>query len=601
MPLRADLLNPIAGDNPSGTNLRYDPVYDQIKEARRQDDLGPQGDWQRERKSADYRQVVELAGKAIAERSKDLQLATWLTEAALHREKFSGLQQGLELLRGLLEQYWDTLYPEIEDGDLEARAMLLGWLAEERMILAIRVSTPITAGGLSFFDYQESRRIGTEEDAKTDAQKAARAAAIAQGKPGAEDFDKDAASTPTAQYQAWVAALDGCLAAVASLGALCDEKFGPDAPSFHALRTALEEVRHTTNQILQKRPGHAAPPPLTQVEPEPQPYYPPDQEVAAAAVAAAPATKATIGLDPENIDEVAPRLNAVAKFLRSQNASSPAPYLMLRGYRWGELRGYGDPPDPSMLVPPPTEVRQTVRRLAAECNWGELIETAEAAMAEPYGRAWLDLQRHVVNATEQSGYAHAAAAIRSEVRALLVDLPRLPQWEFSDETPVASAETHTWLKELAAPAPPDLPPAAAVFDDPGELTASGPAEPVPADSFVLAVEAARAGRPNDAIQMLADEIPRQQSGRARFQRKLQLAQICMMTGHETLAQPILEELAQSIDQHQLDEWESREIVAQPLAMLYKCVSKLQGDEATKQKLYARISRLDPVQALECGR
>jgi type VI secretion system protein ImpA len=97
--------------------------------------------------------------------------------------------------------------------------------------------------------------------------------------------------------------------------------------------------------------------------------------------------------------------------------------------------------------------------------------------------------------------------------------------------------------------------------------------------------------------MLAAEIPRQQSGRARFQRKLQLAQICMMSGHETLAQPILEELTQSIDQHQLDEWESREIVAQPLVMLYK----LQRDEAVKQKLYTRISRLDPVQALECGR
>jgi hypothetical protein len=71
----------------------------------------------------------------------------------------------------------------------------------------------------------------------------------------------------------------------------------------------------------------------------------------------------------------------------------------------------------------------------------------------------------------------------------------------------------------------------------------------------------------------------------------------MMTNHETLAQPILEELTQSIDQHQLDEWESREIVAQPLVMLYK----LLRDEPTKQKLYARISRLDPVQALECGR
>jgi type VI secretion system protein ImpA len=135
-----------------------------------------------------------------------------------------------------------------------------------------------------------------------------------------------------------------------------------------------------------------------------------------------------------------------------------------------------------------------------------------------------------------------------------------------------------------------------VFDDPG-IRPADPSEPAPPDSFVLAVEAARAGRGAEAIQMLAAEIPRQQSGRTRFQCKLQLAQICMMTGHETLAQPILEELAQSIDQHQLDEWESREIVAQPLVMLYK----LQREEAAKQKLYARISRLDPVQALECGR
>src|SRR5277367_4080450 len=108
MPLRADLLNPIPGDNPSGPSLRFDPVYDLIKDARRQDDTGPQGEWQRERKVADYRLVLDLTGKVLAERSKDLQLAVWLAEAALHREKFSGFQQALDFLRGLLEQFWDT-------------------------------------------------------------------------------------------------------------------------------------------------------------------------------------------------------------------------------------------------------------------------------------------------------------------------------------------------------------------------------------------------------------------------------------------------------------------------------------------------------------
>jgi type VI secretion system protein ImpA len=163
MPLRADLLNPIPGENPSGPNLRYDPVYDQIKEARRQDDAGPQGDWQRERKVADYIKVIDLAGKTLAERSKDLQLAVWLTEAALNREKFSGLQQGLDVLRGLLEQFWDTFYPEIEDGDLEPRIVLLGWVGE-RLVDPVRF-TPITSGGLGLHHYKESRLVGSEEDA----------------------------------------------------------------------------------------------------------------------------------------------------------------------------------------------------------------------------------------------------------------------------------------------------------------------------------------------------------------------------------------------------------------------------------------------------
>ena len=93
MPLRDDLLNPIPGDSPSGTNLRYAPVYDKIKEARRQDDDAPQGEWQRERKVADYKQVIKLAGETLATQTKDLQLAAWLTEAFLHQEGFGGLQQ----------------------------------------------------------------------------------------------------------------------------------------------------------------------------------------------------------------------------------------------------------------------------------------------------------------------------------------------------------------------------------------------------------------------------------------------------------------------------------------------------------------------------
>ena len=604
MPLRDDLLNPISGDNPSGTNLRYAPVYDRIKEARRQDDDAPQGEWQRERKIADYKQVIKLAGDALAAQSKDLQLAVWLTEAMLHQEGFPGLQQGLQLLRGLMESFWDTLYPEVEDGDLELRSAPIEW-AGTRLDDPLR-KAPLTRGGFSYYKFKESRAVGSEEDAAQSEQKReARETAIADGKVTLEEFDKDSAATPTAQYEAWMAALDGSLETIDSLGALCDERFGNYAPSFTPLQAALEEVRNAVKQILNKRSDRQAGEPSAEEQEAETEAYAADETEPQTAVAASPARKkkTVVGIEPQDLDDVAARLAAVARFLRQQDASSPGPYLLLRGFRWGELRGYGESPDPAVLVPPSSEVRQNIRRLSLDANWSEVLEAAETAMAEPCGRAWLDLQRYVVKAADEWGYASIGKAVISELRALLADLPQLPQWTLMDDTPTANAETQAWIRDVVLPSGSSAASSSAdhSFDEPAEEATAIPGEPVPPDTYTLAMEAARSGRASDAIQLLAEDIPRQQSGRARFQRKLQLAEICMMTSHEALAQPILEELANSIEAHRLEEWEASDTVAHPLAMLYRCLNKLDGDPAVKQKLYSRISRLDPVQALECVR
>ncbi len=128
MPLPDNLRSPIPGDNPSGKSLRYDPIYDKVREARREEDVLPQGDWSREIKKADWLLVTKLTTDALANKTKDLQLAAWLTEAHLHREHIAGLREGLDLLRGLMENFWDTLYPEIEEDDLEFRAAPLAWV-----------------------------------------------------------------------------------------------------------------------------------------------------------------------------------------------------------------------------------------------------------------------------------------------------------------------------------------------------------------------------------------------------------------------------------------------------------------------------------------
>lgn len=85
--------------------------------------------------------------------------------------------------------------------------------------------------------------------------------------------------------------------------------------------------------------------------------------------------------------------------------------------------------------------------------------------------------------------------------------------------------------------------------------------------------------------------------RARFQRKVQLAALCLSVKHEAVAYPILAELADEIDKRKLEEWEEAAALAHPLALLFRCMDKLGYDDSAKQKIYQKICRLDPVQAL----
>ena len=200
MPLRDDLLNPISGENPSGANLRYEKVYDQIKEARTEDDDSiPAGEWQRQVKKADFNLVIKLAGEALASKSKDLQLAAWLTEAHVKKEGIGLIHPCFTLLKGLQEQFWDTIYPEIDEGDAGLRAVPIEWAANR--IATILREAPITRDGLNYYQYKESRAIGYEAEAEyNDAKREMRQNAIADGKVTGEDFDKSFNSTPKSWY-----------------------------------------------------------------------------------------------------------------------------------------------------------------------------------------------------------------------------------------------------------------------------------------------------------------------------------------------------------------------------------------------------------------
>ena len=65
------LLGPISAAHPVGDNLYYDPVYDQIKEARREDDPTlSQGVWEFDLKKADWAVVENLCSRALITQTK---------------------------------------------------------------------------------------------------------------------------------------------------------------------------------------------------------------------------------------------------------------------------------------------------------------------------------------------------------------------------------------------------------------------------------------------------------------------------------------------------------------------------------------------------
>jgi len=595
MPLREDILNPIAGENPSGQSLRYAPIYDKIKEARREDDELAQGAWQHERKVADWVQVSKLCQDAIAAESKDLQLAAWLSEAMLKREGVRGFCEGLKLCRGLLDKYWDTLYPELDEGDAEQRAAPLDWLGS-KLVVAVK-SVPLCQDGHNFLQYKDSRLVGFEDQAQSKEQKTAREKALKEGKLAPEIFDKSFVETPKAFYADLEKQCDASIAAVTGLGETCQQKFADAAPGFGRLSEGLAEVRQLVHSLLQKK---------RETEPDPVEEVPAESpEGGAEGTAGAEAGEgggASIGLGAHVSAEPAERREAIAAVvaaaavLRKRDPFGPAAYLMLRGLRWGELRGSSDP---VVLEAPPSDLRQQVKALATRNRWGDLLELAEQVMALPCSRAWLDLQRFVVEACTALGdnYNPIAIAIRSELRTLLRDLPQLLDASLTDDTPAANSETQKWLRELLAE-PSDAPPLPGAPHGPATDDSRAPGwQKRFVDPQALAQEAMRAGQQSKAVEILQREVERAPSGRARFLRKMQLAQICIAAGKDGIAQLLLDDIAAAVDTHKLDDWEDRETIARALVFLLQNSKKIQADAKAKQALFERVCRLDPVQAL----
>ena len=246
------ILTPIDGENPAGENLRYTATYDAIQEARREDDDLDRGDWDREVKTADWPEVLRLGTEALTTATKDIQIAVWMLEALIKTEGFNGLESGLRVISGLLETFWEHVYPEIEDDDMDYRIGPLEFM-NDKLWLAVRqvpLTDPAAANGFGWVQWKEATEIGNDE------------AAIAEGKVGIDEVERAVNHSSKAFYEDLNGQIEACLEAFTHFDNLLDEKFGSEAPRTADFKLALEECQRFAAKTLQQK---------RELDPDPEP------------------------------------------------------------------------------------------------------------------------------------------------------------------------------------------------------------------------------------------------------------------------------------------------------------------------------------------
>ena len=328
------LLATIPGDNPSGTDLRADPsAVSDLRTTRTARDAASTAERQQIEKgdesiAPDWRPVLERGTKALAEKSKDLDLTAWLIEALVRLRGFAGIRDGFRLASELVEKFWEGLYPPPEDGvDMEERfahvLQLSGIEKEGTLIVPVRripLCDSSNVGRLSFAHYLMAKDLDQLKDA--DAKKKR----IEGGAVTLEMIRSGISETRPKFYADLIEDLEQAAEQFRRFCATFSTRSGYDPPSGD-LTKVIEDYRDALMLLAKDK------------LPRPQ----------AAAAAAAPG-KATEGdgavpaaekpVDPSVIkdrNDAMDRLLKIAGYFRTNEPQSIIPYALEQIVTWGKM------------------------------------------------------------------------------------------------------------------------------------------------------------------------------------------------------------------------------------------------------------------------
>lgn len=324
------LLEPVSEDNPVGIDIREDSssssVYYTLKDARnsaRTAERNSMFDGSSSEADENWRTIIKLAPDILKNNTKDLEVASWYTEALIRRHGFPGLKAGFSIIKQMIEKYWDNLYPLPDEDGIETRVSSLTGLngegAEGVLIAPIRnakITDDILPGPFNYWQYTQALDIQkiTDEDSRSEK----------TNKIGfnIEDIENVVAGSSEEYYLSLRSDITECLSDFREISRMLDEHCGSmEAPPTSNIINALESTLGVVNHVAKfKFP----------VESSNEPEY---NEDGIEIDSSSSNTSGSI----KNRTEAFRRLNEISDFFRRTEPHSPISYALDKAVKWGDM------------------------------------------------------------------------------------------------------------------------------------------------------------------------------------------------------------------------------------------------------------------------
>jgi type VI secretion system protein ImpA len=252
------LLAPIEGDAPAGEDLREDfspqSLYFKMRDARsearaaeRSADANPNED---NGTPPQWRTVRDLAITALTSKTKDLEIAAWLTEALVRSDGLRGLSAGAHLIAGLSEALWDNnLYPMPDEDGIETRVAPVSGLNGEggggTLVQPLRKLPLFTRpdGNMMFYwQYEQSEELKKITDPARIKQR------LAAGNLPLEQVETEARAAGQAHFAALRRSAKAAAREWVAMGQVLDAKAGADGPPTSQVRELVEALLALTQR-----------------------------------------------------------------------------------------------------------------------------------------------------------------------------------------------------------------------------------------------------------------------------------------------------------------------------------------------------------------